>query len=103
MEDEILALGMDFINFKLISQVEICPSIKRLRDVVDDVNKAKSFIDDVNNKFDNFLTEKDMRDAVPDTNEDDIPSFELTNDNNGGLDGGFYDDENPPSDGRRCV
>lgn len=72
MEDEILALGMDFIKFTDISNCEISPSIQQLRNVVDDINKAKTFIDGVNGKFDNFLSEQELQEAVPEIGFDDV-------------------------------
>ncbi|CAR22037.1 condensin subunit BRN1 [Lachancea thermotolerans CBS 6340] len=92
VEDEILALGMDFIDFKLINEAEICPSMKSLKDVVEDINKAKSFIDDVNSKFDNFLTEKDLQSAIPDPQEDEGASYDLHDDGSLGADAGLYED-----------
>ncbi|CCF59147.1 hypothetical protein KAFR_0G01140 [Kazachstania africana CBS 2517] len=68
LEDEILALGMDMVKFQEISTCEISPSIQQLRNVVEDINKAKSFIDSVNNKFDNFLTEAELQEAMPENN-----------------------------------
>lgn len=72
MEDEILALGMDFIKFADINNCEISPSIQQLRNVVDDINKAKTFIDGVNGKFDNFLSEEELQQAVPEVGFDDV-------------------------------
>ncbi|CUS21505.1 LAQU0S03e04126g1_1 [Lachancea quebecensis] len=92
VEDEILALGMDFIDFKLINETEICPSMKSLKDVVEDINKAQSFINDVNNKFDNFLTEKDLQSAIPDMQGDEGTSYDLHDDGSLGADAGLYDD-----------
>lgn len=76
VEDEILALGMDFINFEQINSCELSASIPQLRGVVEDIDKAKTFIEGVNNKFDNFLSEKELQEAVPETNFDDIPAFD---------------------------
>ncbi|CCD25214.1 condensin subunit BRN1 NDAI_0E03970 [Naumovozyma dairenensis CBS 421] len=79
IEDEILSLGMDFINFKQLSVCEISSSIHQLRNVVQDINKAKTFIDSVNsNKFDNFLTEEELQETIPDnvTNNDDNNDFD---------------------------
>ena len=56
LEDEILALGIELISFDEINSADICPSMSQLKSVVEDIHKAKSFIDDVNSKFDNFLT-----------------------------------------------
>lgn len=76
MEDEILALGMDYINFEHINNCEVSVSIPQLRGVVEDIDKAKTFIEDVNNKFDNFLSEKELQEAVPETHDDEIPAFD---------------------------
>ncbi|GAV55240.1 hypothetical protein ZYGR_0AS05640 [Zygosaccharomyces rouxii] len=75
VEDEILSLGMDFINFEEINNCEVSASIPQLRGVLEDIDKAKNFIEDVNNKFDNFLSEKELQETVPDTNFDDGPEF----------------------------
>lgn len=66
IEDEILALGMDFIKFTDISNSVISQSMQQLPKVFDDMNKAKNFIDGINSKFDNFLSEKELEEAVPD-------------------------------------
>ncbi|SCU97594.1 LADA_0H07096g1_1 [Lachancea dasiensis] len=98
VEDEILALGMDLIDFKFINEAELCPSVKRLKDVVMDVTKAKSFIDDVNNKNDNFLTDQDLQDAwpgAPDNNED---GFDLPADGSFGLNEDLYEELNPENE-----
>ncbi|SCV01530.1 LANO_0F12244g1_1 [Lachancea nothofagi CBS 11611] len=94
VEDEILALGMDLIDFRLINEAEICPSMKKLRDVVTDVHKAKSFIDDVNKEFDNFLTDQDLQDAMPDAADENEANFDIPADNSFGMNGEYYDDEN---------
>lgn len=65
MDDEILALGIDYIKFDDISTSDISPSLQNLRNVIADINKAKGFIDSINNKFDNFLTEDEIKEAVP--------------------------------------
>lgn len=80
VEDEILSLGMDFINFEQINNCEVSMSIPQLRGVVEDVDKARNFIEDVNHKFDNFLSEKELQEAVPDTNFDDGPELNDTPD-----------------------
>lgn len=77
VEDEILSLGMDFIKFDQIAVCEISGSIEQLRNVVEDINQAKGFIENVNNKFDNFLTEEELQEAVPDNAEDDIDGFDM--------------------------
>lgn len=74
IEDEILSLGIDFIKFDEISRCEISSSIQQLRNVVEDISKAKNFIDTVNNKFDNFLSEQELQDVVPEAGLDDINS-----------------------------
>ncbi|GMM55225.1 condensin subunit [Maudiozyma humilis] len=65
VEDEVLALGMDFIKFDKLSISEIAPSIGQLRSVVEDINKAKAFVENVNKK-DNYLTEQEINDTAPD-------------------------------------
>lgn len=77
MEDEILSLGMDFIKFDQIAVCEISGSIEQLRNVVEDINQAKDFIENVNNRFDNFLTEEELQAAVPDNAEDDSDGFDM--------------------------
>lgn len=89
IEDEILSLGMDFINFEQINNCEVSASIPQLRVVLDDIDKAKNFIEDVNNKFDNFLTEKELQETVPDRNVDDRPEVD---------DGPEFDDVPDPFD-----
>lgn len=66
VEDEVLALGMDFIKFTDISNSVISQSMQQLPKVFEDLNKAKNFIDGINSKFDNFLSEKELEEAVPD-------------------------------------
>lgn len=73
MDDEVLGLGIDFIKFEDIANTDISPSLENLRNVVADVNKAKGFIDSVNNKFDNFLTEDELKEAIPE-NDDGAPN-----------------------------
>ncbi|SCU83645.1 LAFA_0D04808g1_1 [Lachancea sp. 'fantastica'] len=90
VEDEILALGMDFIDFKLINEAEICPSMQRLKDVVTDVQKAKSFIEDVNHRADNFLTEQDLQEAMPEM-DGDGEDFDLPPDGDFEMSGGLYE------------
>lgn len=80
VEDEILSLGMDFISFEQINNCEVSASIPQLRGVLEDIDKAKNFIEDVNNKFDNFLSEKELQETVPDTNFDDRPEFDDVSD-----------------------
>lgn len=92
VDDEILALGMDLIDFHLISQCQLCPSMQQLKGVVEDISKAKSFIEDVNNKFDNFLTEQDLQEAVPDNAANDDNEFETSYDNDINVDDGLFDD-----------
>ncbi|QLL31569.1 hypothetical protein HG536_0B04330 [Torulaspora globosa] len=77
IEDEILALGMDYIKFEDISKCLISTSMQQLPKVVEDITKAKTFIDGVNSKFDNFLSEKELEEAVPDLGLD-----EMEEDNN---------------------
>ncbi|AMD20474.1 HDL270Wp [Eremothecium sinecaudum] len=66
VEDEILALGMKYLNFENIKALDICPSMAQLHSAINDFDGAKSIIDNVTNKFDNFLTEQDMQEAIPD-------------------------------------
>ena len=93
VEDEVLALGIDFIQFDKLSLNEISPSIQQLRNVVEDISKAKSFVKDVNSKLDNFLTEEEIKDTVPDAyegvgdnmdyyNDDDDDDAGITNNTN---------------------
>lgn len=74
IEDEILSLGIDYIKFNEINHCEISPSIQQLRNVVEDITKAKNFIDGVSNKFDNFLSEQELQEVVPDGGLDDVNS-----------------------------
>ncbi|AGO13604.1 AaceriAGL275Wp [[Ashbya] aceris (nom. inval.)] len=64
IEDEILALGIQFLNFEHINAAELCPSMSQLKAAVQDGDHAKIFMDG-NHKFDNFLTEEDMQEAIP--------------------------------------
>ncbi|CAR28832.1 ZYRO0F12980p [Zygosaccharomyces rouxii] len=89
VEDEILSLGMDFINFEQINNCEVSASIPQLRGVLEDIDKAKNFIEDVNNKFDNFLSEKEIQETVPDADFDDGPELD---------DGPEFDDVPDPFD-----
>ncbi|QLQ79082.1 hypothetical protein HG537_0B04300 [Torulaspora globosa] len=72
IEDEILALGMDYIKFEDISKCVISASMQQLPKVVEDITKAKTFIDGVNSRFDNFLSEKELEEAVPDQGPDEM-------------------------------
>ncbi|KAG0669697.1 hypothetical protein C6P45_003440 [Maudiozyma exigua] len=82
VEDEVLALGIDFIQFDKLSLNEISPSIQQLRNVVEDISKAKSFVKDVNSKLDNFLTEEEIKDTVPDAYEGADDNMDYYNDDN---------------------
>lgn len=79
IDDEVLALGMDFINFSDISNAIISPSMQQLPKIFEDINKAKNFIEGINSKFDNFLSEKELEEAVPelgyevDEDNDEVP------------------------------
>lgn len=74
VEDEVLALGMDYIKFDKLSISEISPSIGQLRNVVEDINKAKAFVENVNKK-DNYLTEQEINDTAPDNY--DVPDDQM--------------------------
>lgn len=84
IEDEILTLGMDFVKFNKITDCEISSSLNQLRSLVTDINKEKSFIETINNKTENFLTEQELADAsiplneTPDLNDDAIPDLEYS-------------------------
>lgn len=93
IEDEILALGMDYIKFEDISNCVISPSMQELPKVVQDITRAKTFLDGVNSKFDNFLSEKELQEAVPDLGPDGIE------DDNNGLQDGYHDDQQADIDG----
>lgn len=77
INDEILSLGMDLLKFDKLSTSELSSSLKQLRLLSEDVNKEKIFIDSVNNKFDNFLTEQELADIQPATNIPDIDNDEI--------------------------
>ncbi|KAL3234377.1 Condensin complex subunit 2 [Nakaseomyces bracarensis] len=76
MDDEVLGLGIEFIKFDDIAVSDISPSLKNLRNVVADINQAKGFIDSVNNKFDNFLTEEELKEAIPENDDGGIKDFD---------------------------
>ncbi|AET40974.1 condensin subunit BRN1 Ecym_7124 [Eremothecium cymbalariae DBVPG len=106
VEDEILALGIKFLSFDQISTSDICPSMSQLKAAVQDIDRAKTFIEDVNNKFDNFLTEQDMQEAIPETlGVNDTDEFyelpgqddEVFNDDNTDLNKTTPDNENTES------
>ncbi|CAL9735794.1 condensin complex subunit 2 [Monosporozyma servazzii] len=83
IEDEILTLGMDFLKFNKITECEISPSLNQLRSLVDDIHKEKSFIETINNKSENFLTEQELADVtpnndIPDLEDDAIPDLEYS-------------------------
>lgn len=83
IEDEILTLGMDFLKFNKIEECEISPSLNQLRSLVDDIHKEKSFIETINNKSENFLTEQELADVtpnndIPDLDDDAIPDLEYS-------------------------
>lgn len=99
IEDEILALGMDYIKFEDISNSVISPSMQQLPKVVEDITKAKTFIDGVNSKFDNFLSEKELEEAVPDLEPDEIDDDNIAlhdefDDQQADIDGAPYEEEN---------
>ncbi|CCE65196.1 hypothetical protein TPHA_0K00620 [Tetrapisispora phaffii CBS 4417] len=66
VDDDILELGMEFINFDNLVKCEISPAIHQLRTVVDDISKAKDFIEGVNNKTKYFLSEEELNEALID-------------------------------------
>lgn len=72
INDEILALGMDLLKFDKLSTSTLSTSLQQLRLLVNDVTEEKNFIDGVNNRFDNFLTEQELADIQPTTNVPDI-------------------------------
>ncbi|KAK5960933.1 condensin subunit BRN1 PWA37_001454 [Arxiozyma heterogenica] len=83
IEDEILTLGMEFLKFNKITECEISSSLGQLRSLVDDINKEQSFIETINNKSENFLTEQELAEAIPtndipDLNDDGIPDLEYS-------------------------
>lgn len=83
IEDEILTLGMEFLKFNRITDCEISSSLGQLRSLVDDINKEQSFIETINNKSENFLTEQELAEAIPtndlpDLNDDAIPDLEYS-------------------------
>ncbi|CAL9730846.1 condensin complex subunit 2 [Monosporozyma unispora] len=83
LEDEILTLGMDFLKFNKITDCEISPSLNQLRSLVDDIHKEKSFIENINNKSENFLTEQELAEVtpnndIPDLEDDAIPDLEYS-------------------------
>lgn len=83
IEDEILTLGMEFLKFNKITECEISSSLGQLRALVDDVKKEQSFIETINNKSENFLTEQELAEAIPtndipDLNDDAIPDLEYS-------------------------
>ncbi|CCK69539.1 condensin subunit BRN1 KNAG_0C04370 [Huiozyma naganishii CBS 8797] len=87
-EDEILALGLDYIEFGDIAQCEVSTLLPQLRSAIDDVQMEKTFINSVNVKADNFLTEQDMKDVTTEAdagglNEDDIPGLPYTGNGDG--------------------
>lgn len=83
IEDEILTLGMEFLKFNRITECEISSSLGQLRSLVDDINKEQSFIETINNKSENFLTEQELAEAIPTNdmpglNDDAIPDLECS-------------------------
>ncbi|CCH61689.1 hypothetical protein TBLA_0F01460 [Henningerozyma blattae CBS 6284] len=84
IQDEILQLGMDYLNFNMINTCEISSSIQNLRDTINDTSRVKNFINNINynntkpvdthatsphENYDNFLSEKELNDAIPDPND----------------------------------
>ncbi|CDO94391.1 unnamed protein product [Kluyveromyces dobzhanskii CBS 2104] len=60
MEDDILDLGIKFLDFNTIETSTICPSMDQLQSAVSDIGKAKSFVEGVNGQSDKFLTDKEL-------------------------------------------
>ena len=60
LEDDILDLGVKFLDFNTIETSILCPSMDQLQSAVADIGKAKSFVEGVNGQSDKFLTEKDL-------------------------------------------
>ena len=71
LDDEILALGMEHIKFGEIAASEISPSIRELRNVINNGTEAKSFVESLTNKFDKFLTEEELKETIPRADESD--------------------------------
>ena len=71
LDDEILALGMEHIKFSEIAASEISPSIRELRNVINNGTEAKSFVESLTSKFDKFLTEEELKETIPRADESD--------------------------------
>ena len=71
LDDEILALGMEHIKFSEIATSEISPSIRELRNVINNGTEAKSFVESLTSKFDKFLTEEELKETIPRADESD--------------------------------
>lgn len=93
VDDEVLALGIDFIKFDKLATSEISSSIQQLRNVVEDISKAKTFVSNVNNNFDNFLTEQELQETVPDGFDGMDNNVDYYNDDNDDLGNNNDDDD----------
>lgn len=69
IEDDILDLGMKLFDFGSIETLAICPSMDQLQSAVADMEKAKSFVEGVNEKSENFLSERDLQ-TLPEIDDD---------------------------------
>lgn len=74
IESEIIALGAGLLDIDRLSSDKICPSMQQLKTIVQNSNKVKYFTEDINSKYDNFLTEKDLQEAISENmiNQDEI-------------------------------
>lgn len=104
-DDEILSLGIEFIKLDQIEDAAISSSIPELRSVVNDISKAKGFIDNVNSKIDNFLTAEELNSAnnlsADDYKEEYTQhesSFNNVNDHDEDNDFNFNSDDGDPYD-----
>ncbi|EDO18029.1 hypothetical protein Kpol_1045p13 [Vanderwaltozyma polyspora DSM 70294] len=104
IEDEILVLGMDFINFETLEKCEISSSMKQLKSVVNDINQAKGFIDGVNSKFGNYLSEDDLKEADLDDNSLDADvNFDMDDNNYADDDANIIDNHETTRDSLKNI
>lgn len=76
IEDDILDLGVKFLDFNTIEMSTICPSMDQLQSAVADIGKAKSFVEGVNEQSNNFLSEKDLQ-TLPEVDDGIESNYDL--------------------------
>lgn len=93
-EDDILDLGMKFVDFEIIEASSICPSMDQLLNAVADIEKAKLFVENVTERSDKFLSEEELK-ALKDI--DDVEE-DYAGNLGQGIDNGLFEENGPIED-----